>query len=136
MWQDKPIFGIGLNHFTDHVDEHSPRLAEIIADSDDNRKKIGLRVLAPVHNLYLFVLSETGAVGLLAFLILLFGALYTGVRASVRTSGAVQLVSIGLTVGLVGQCLQQTMDFSMWMDPGLVTFSIVFCLLSSALRGF
>ncbi len=135
MWQNNPLLGVGLNHFPEHLSEHSAKLGQLVDEMGEGRKKFGLRVSAPVHNLYLLVMSETGTVGLVAFLVLLFGALYTGICASVRTSGAVQLAAIGLTVGLVGQYLQQLMDFSLWMDPGLVTFSLVFCLLTAALDG-
>lgn len=135
MWKDNPLLGVGLNHFPEHLPEHSPKLAQIVSEMEEGRKKFGLRITAPVHNLYLLVMSETGTIGLLAFLILLFGALYTGVRASLRASGAAQLAAIGLTTGLVGQYLQQLMDFSLWMDPGLVTFTLVFCMLTAVLHG-
>lgn len=135
MWKDNPILGVGLNHFPEHLPEHSAKLAQIVDEMEEGRKKFGLRISAPVHNLYLLVMSETGSLGLLGFLALLFGALYTGVRASARATGALQLAAIGLSVGLVGQYLQQLMDFSLWMDPGLVTFTAVFCLLTAASHG-
>jgi len=133
IWREHPLLGIGLNNFPEGLAEHSPRLAKIVDDMQSGRKKFGVRVAAPVHNLYLLILAETGAFGLVAFVVLLIGSLWTGLRAIALTKGPVQLMAIGLFVGLIAQFVQQTMDFSLWMDPGLVTFTNIFCLLSAAL---
>ena len=132
MWLEHPITGIGLNGFSDELGRFEPMLATILEDMKSGRTEFGLRAVAPVHNLYLLVLSETGAIGILGFLFLLGSGLVLGIRAINRTTGAQQLVCIGLFVGLVGQCLQQLMDFSLWMDPGLLTFSVSLCLLYTA----
>jgi len=129
MWNEHPLLGVGLNGFSGNVERHHPLLAIPIERAQAGRKEFGLRVIAPVHNLYLLILAETGALGFCAFLFLLMGALWLGIRAFTRTRGHVQLVSIGLAAGLTGQYLQQLMDFSLWMDPGLITFATVMCLL-------
>lgn len=132
MWLEHPITGIGLNGFSDELGRFDPKLASILEEMKSGRTEFGLRAVAPVHNLYLLVLSESGALGIVGFVFLLGSGLVLGIRAISRTTGAQQLVCIGLFVGLVGQCLQQTMDFSLWMDPGLLTFSTALCLLYTA----
>ena len=134
MWKDNPALGVGLNGFSDSLGRHDALLASVVEKMQGGRQEFGIRVIAPVHNLYLFVLAETGILGLGAFLFLLLGALYLGIRAVNQSQRHVQLVCIGLTAGLVGQYLQQFMDFSLWMDPGLITFATVMCLLYVAQR--
>lgn len=58
IWQNHPLFGVGLNQFIVHL----PQYAEVPAST---------RFLQPAHNIYLLLLSETGLIGLviLAFVL-------------------------------------------------------------------
>ncbi|UCE59443.1 MAG: O-antigen ligase family protein [Phycisphaerales bacterium] len=132
MWSQSPLLGIGLNNFRLHLDRYAPDLEAIQAKGDDTAKQFGLRSTAPVHNFYLLILCESGVVGLGAFLVLVVGAVCTGLRAAWRTDGAWAAACCGLLVGIVGQLLQQTMDFSLWIDPAWYTFALMIALAGTA----
>jgi O-antigen ligase len=56
FWQS-PVFGIGINNFFNNLSIVSP--------------KGNTFLIQPAHNIFLLVLSETGIVGLIAFLFIL-----------------------------------------------------------------
>ncbi len=58
MFLDHPLTGVGLNNFTVSMEKYGYVTATT-------------RFLQPVHNLYLLILSETGLIGVFAFLYLL-----------------------------------------------------------------
>lgn len=64
MFTANPIFGVGYGNsgklFTEYMD----------------KKQIGTLGVHSIHNMYLYVLAETGLLGLAAFLLLNFGILY------------------------------------------------------------
>ena len=59
MWTASPLFGVGLNQFTAYL----PQYTEISAST---------RFLQPVHNIYLLWLSETGLIGFVVVILLLW----------------------------------------------------------------
>jgi len=59
MFLDNPLTGVGLNNFTVSMEKYGYVTA-------------ATRFLQPVHNLYLLILSETGLLGLAAFIYLLY----------------------------------------------------------------
>jgi O-antigen ligase len=62
MWQDHPLFGVGLNGFIDHAAEYVRDLGPLdFAEFLTEEPKY-------VHNTYLQLLTEAGLVGLLVFL--------------------------------------------------------------------
>lgn len=130
IWREHPLLGIGLNNFAEGLEHTDPKLSKIVDEMQEGRVQYGIRAAAPVHNLYLLVLAETGLLGLSAFLALLGIGLYIAWTAARTATGSVQLICLGVAVGFAGQYLQQTMDFSMWMDPGLFAFALLFVLTS------
>lgn len=130
IWREHPFLGIGLNNFVEGLDHTDPTLSKIVDEMQEGRVEYGIRAAAPVHNVYLLVLAETGLLGLAAYLALLGIALYIAWTSVRTTTGSVQLICLGVAVGFVGQYLQQTMDFSLWMDPGLFAFVLLFVLVS------
>jgi O-antigen ligase len=132
IWREHPLFGVGLNNFAEGLREHDAKLSTIVDEMQEGRTKFGVRAAAPVHNVYLLVLAETGLVGLAAFVALLGTAIAIAWRSALHTSGSIQLVCFGIAIGFFGQYLQQTMDFSMWMDPGLFTFALLLVLAARA----
>lgn len=131
MWSSAPFLGVGLNNFYLHLPRYAPDLVAAQA-SRDAQQEFSLRTFAPVHNLYLLILCESGVVGLAAFLLLIVGVFRVGLRAIWSTDGAWAAACCGLLVGVIGQLLQQTMDFSLWLDPGWYTFALMFALLGTA----
>jgi len=132
MWSESPYFGVGLNNFRLHLADYAPDLEALQVKGDSARTKYNLRTIAPVHNLYLLVLCETGIVGLAGFIVLVFGVLRIGLSASRTTESACAAACCGLLVGIFGQLLQQTMDFSLWIDPAWYTFALIIALLGTA----
>ena len=59
MLKDHPLLGVGLNNFTVRMSEYG----EVSGWA---------RFLQPVHNVYLLIAAETGILGLILFLCLLF----------------------------------------------------------------
>lgn len=59
--EEKPLFGVGIGSFTALIDEYMPVSAD-------------LRFTQPVHNVFLLLFSEIGAVGLLFFVLFMFYA--------------------------------------------------------------
>ena len=68
----------------------------------------------------------------LILVILVIGALGAGVSAVWKTEGVWAAACAGLLVGITGQLLQQTMDFSLWVDPAWYTFALMIALLGTA----
>lgn len=58
LWQQSPIFGVGLGNFLVNLPEALPSRT--------------VYFLQPVHNIYLMVVAETGLVGLALFLLLIW----------------------------------------------------------------
>lgn len=59
MWLSSPIFGVGLNNFI-------PRMEEF------GQVQATYRFLQPVHNIYLLVLAETGVIGEISLICLIW----------------------------------------------------------------
>jgi O-antigen ligase len=131
MFLDHPVLGVGLNHFAlalpayDHsFDDHIDAMDEAVAVNE--------RPMVAVHNFYLLILAETGLLGFAGMLLFVGWSLRSGIRAMRRTSGDLQAISIGMFIGIAGLLIEETADFSLWMDPGLFTFLLLACLLNAA----
>ena len=128
LWNDHPLLGIGLNNTMLSL-EHNARLYEKIALGLEMFRNLPHARPASVHNVYLLILSETGAVGLAAFLMLLAAVLRRAVIATASSSGAMRGLCLGATIGLVAQYAQQLVDFSLWGDASWYTFGVLAGLL-------
>ncbi|MBL29391.1 MAG: hypothetical protein CMM50_17810 [Rhodospirillaceae bacterium] len=133
IWEENPILGIGLNNFSEGLRKRAPTLARINDKLEkDLRKQYNLRTFAPVHNMYLLILSEIGVVGLFAFFYFYLGVMLRGLSAVARSDTLASSFCVGLTIGLFGQLFQQTIDFSLWYDVGMITIGIIFGLVTLA----
>jgi O-antigen ligase len=130
LWNDHPLLGIGLNNTMLGL-QHNARLYEKIAVGLDMFRDLPHARPASVHNVYLLILSETGAVGLAAFLVLLVAVLRRAVTAAASSSGAMRGLCLAATIGLVAQYTQQLVDFSLWGDASWYTFGVLAGLLGS-----
>ena len=95
--RDHPIFGIGSNNYA--VVMQSYRTPDVSGTWD-----------YIVHDKYLLVWSETGAVGLLAFVAILAIALRAGSRAARSPDRAIAMISVGLSAALVGSMVHMLVD--------------------------
>ena len=132
MWYEGPLLGIGLNHHTRELASHDKGMADLHSEWEQHRRTTHTRADAPVHNLFLLILSETGLLGFLGFLLVIGGTIWIGVRAAAQTQGVWCAVCLALVVAVIGQMIQQTMDFSLWVDPGYYTFAIMIGMLNLA----
>ncbi len=84
MLAEKPFFGVGLNNF-------------ILLFKDYTFLFSDLFIFQPVHNIYVLILTETGIVGFIVFLLFLFQAFYRSVFSSTFVSlSLIQLFLLGL----------------------------------------
>jgi O-antigen ligase len=130
--EQSPFFGAGLNNYRLHLLRYEPELEWAFENEDKMRLGLSRRVFVMPHNLYLALLAETGYVGLGTFLLFVGGAVWTGVRAVIRTTGAWRAACLGLTLGLAAALAQQLVDFSLWVDPVLMTFAVGYGMLLTA----
>ena len=76
MWETAPFAGVGPKNFGLNIGRyplHLKNYKAVLADSSDVNN---LQAVAPVHNVYLLVLSEFGLLGLVAFCLFLCRAFY------------------------------------------------------------
>jgi len=106
MFQHNPIFGVGLNNFLVNLPMVQKQYGEIL-------------YIQPVHNIYLLVLSETGAVGLVLFLYFLW---HTYKRLKKNTN--VELLALFFIVLFLG-----VFDhYLLTLQQGQLLFAIIFGL--------
>ncbi|MEE9294174.1 MAG: O-antigen ligase family protein [Phycisphaerae bacterium] len=127
-----PMLGVGLNNYKLYLLEYEPELEWALSKEDEVRMGLARRVFVVPHNLYFYLLAETGAIGVSMFAVLLVGVLYTGARAVSATDGPWRAVCLALLLGIAAVLAQQVVDFSLWVDPVLYTFALIIGLLSVA----
>ncbi len=128
IWDESPVFGIGLNNFVGGLARVNEFFYAIVMETDRRRIGAPLRAMAPVHNVYLLMLAEAGLVGLVGFVVLLGGALVRMLRAFLMSAGAVRGLWLGVVAGLLAQFGQQLVDFSLWIDPYWYTLALMMAL--------
>jgi putative inorganic carbon (HCO3(-)) transporter len=114
--EDNPLLGVGANNFTVVMDRYL---------TSDFREGW----LFAVHNKYLLVLSETGIVGLLAFVAFLLDALRKGWRCWTRQDPLLSPLAFGFAAGIAGHMVHMTVDVFrgrptqqlLWLLAGLLT---------------
>jgi O-antigen ligase len=129
MWESSPMLGVGPNNFGLEIRHYSPDLYVLMAldalSSDESRNKVHLRSTAPVHNVYLLVLSELGLLGLIGFLLFLLRGLVLAWTASAASSRVMGLFALGLFCGIIAEYVQQLIDYSLLWDPLLFTITLL-----------
>src|SRR5205823_677463 len=91
--------------------------------------------LFAVHNKYLLVLSETGAVGLLSFLAFLLDALRNGWQCWARQDRLLSPLALGFAAGIAGHMVHMSVDVFrgrptqqlLWLIAGLLTAMLRVC---------
>jgi putative inorganic carbon (HCO3(-)) transporter len=120
--EDNPVLGVGANNFSVVMDRYL---------TSDFREGW----LFTVHNKYLLVLSETGIVGLLAFLAFLVNALRKGWQCWVHRDPLLSPLALGFTAGIAGHMLHMTVDVFrgrptqqlLWLVAGLLAAMLTIC---------
>jgi putative inorganic carbon (HCO3(-)) transporter len=93
---DQPALGVGANNYTEALKPRTP--------------EFGNEWLFTVHNQYLLVWAETGAIGLAAYLWFLLATLRRGWQRWKRTDPLLSPLALGFTAALVGQMLHMQVD--------------------------
>ena len=93
---DRPVLGVGANNYTEALKPRKPGF--------------GNEWLFTVHNQYLLVWAETGAVGLAAYLWFLLVTLYRGWQRWKHTDPQLSPLALGFTAALMGQMLHMQVD--------------------------
>lgn len=93
---DRPALGVGANNYTEALRLRTPAF--------------GNEWLFTVHNQYLLVWAETGAVGLAAYLWFLLATLRRGWQRWKRTDPLLSPLALGFTAALMGQMLHMQVD--------------------------
>lgn len=127
-----PWTGIGLNNYAHHVVDYDPEMAWAIENEPIARRAMNVRTFAALHNFYLFMLVETGVIGISMLVVFVIGLLRLGLRAILSTTCEWQAAAIGLTAGLIGLLLQGFIDFSAWVEPLLYTTALITAMLATA----
>jgi putative inorganic carbon (HCO3(-)) transporter len=95
--EDNPVLGVGANNFTVVMDRYlTPEFRHSF--------------LFAVHNKYLLVLSETGIIGLLAFLAFLLDALRKGWQCWALQDRLLSPLALGFAAGIAGHIVHMSVD--------------------------
>lgn len=97
MIKDHPILGLGANNFAASMDQY--------LTIDFSQEWI-----FTVHNKYLLVWSETGIIGLAAFIWVMVAAVRRGWRAIRSHDRVLSPLAIGLTTGIIANMIHMTVD--------------------------
>jgi hypothetical protein len=84
-----------------------------------------LRAIVSPQNGFLHGLMEVGILGFAAWLLYWLGVFRIGIGAIFRARGYRQAAYVGMCIGLAGVVMQQSIDFSYWVDPLLFTFALI-----------
>lgn len=132
IFSESPLTGVGLNNYSVHLLKYDPEARWAIENEDIARTAMNVRVFVALHNFYLFLLAETGLIGLVGIIFLFLGVVIIGVRAVHETRGDMQAACLGLLLGVIGVFAQGFVDFSLWVDPVLYTFVAAVALMAAA----
>jgi O-antigen ligase len=132
IFSEHPYLGVGLNNYATKILDFDPEWDWALAGAADFQKQYDSRVFVAPHNFYMFLLAETGFVGLLGFAIWMMGVVWVGVLAVRNTRGAVKMVCFGILLGMTGILAQSAVNFSLWVDPILFTTALAAVMLATA----
>jgi O-antigen ligase len=123
--EDNPVLGVGANNFTVVMDRYlTPEFRHSF--------------LFAVHNKYLLVLSETGIIGLLAFLAFLLDALRKGWQCWALQDRLLSPLALGFAAGIAGHMVHMSVDVFrgrptqqlLWLVAALLTVMHRMCAAS------
>ncbi|MBI4719038.1 MAG: O-antigen ligase family protein [Planctomycetes bacterium] len=125
IFGEHPFLGVGLNNYAVQVMRYNPELQWALEKADEVRRTLNIRTFVALHNFYLFMLVETGVIGLAALILFYLAVVLLGLRAVGQVRGGLQATGAGLMIGVLGVYGQGFVDFSFWVDPILYTFALV-----------
>ncbi|MEB8387410.1 O-antigen ligase family protein [Rhodobacteraceae bacterium KMM 6894] len=124
IWALDPILGVGPSGFVPNLAAFHPDYARVNANIQPARKIAHVRAIAPVHNVYLWLLAELGLIGLTAFVVFL-GAVARLFYQAGQGHQPTNRFFVGVFWGFLGLCVVQLTDFSLWWDHQLMGLAIL-----------
>ncbi len=122
-----PLTGIGMGNSQAHL-ARIPELADQKVKAEESGN---FHFAIMIHNLYFYLLAETGIVGIIFFAIFIVGVYISGFRSLKAARGTWRFLCLGMIVGMLTVMLQMVGDFSMWIDPVFYTFAFIAGLLNN-----
>jgi len=111
--RSNPFFGVGLNNYCDAA----PKF-------DNTPQQIMAQWQAPAHNLYLFIISEIGLVGMtwvLIFMVTVLKALWPGLKSP---DPFIFAASLGVLLGLIAYFIHGQFDYAHWPQFTMLWFML------------
>lgn len=119
MFHAHPIIGIGANNYMILAETYiNPLLALIFANS-------------PVHNIFILILAETGILGLLAFVFLIFCIVRQAQKLMHNEQELISVTAIGLFSGIFALLAHAMLDWLLRYDPIYTLFWFAIGLLAA-----
>lgn len=115
---DHPVIGVGLNSYTLVYPDYNPNYAAELMETDE--------MITVVHNVFLLVLAETGAIGLAAFLFFYLAPFRFGLRGLGGRGARARATVIGLLAGILAAMLFDLTEFSLWTE--LCMYTVAFAV--------
>lgn len=134
VFSENPVFGIGFGASAERMSQIWYVIADELRQVTRYAHLAGVRSGAPIHNVYVLMLAEAGAIGLVGFVTLLVAVVVRGIRGAMLTVTGTRGLCVGLTAGVLAQMVQQTLDFSLWWDPSWYTLALIAAVLGTAPR--
>ena len=132
IWQSVPFLGVGPNNYSDRLATRGePEVDTFLSFEEAMRTRLELRITAWVHNIYLLMLAETGAIGLAALFFFFLGAVVMAVRGIRVRSPVWAAASLGLLIGMLGVHGHGTQEAAFWIDPVTYSFALVIGMLNN-----
>jgi putative inorganic carbon (hco3(-)) transporter len=136
VFENNPFIGVGLNNLSLHLISIASKYGyhDLLFSQQDWREGEADAMIrrVTVHNLYLFMLAETGLLGLLALLLYLLSAAAAGIYAVSVSRGTLRAASAGLTIGIIGVMLHNLGEIALWFEPVMHSFALVFMMAAVA----
>src|SRR5262249_26036209 len=122
MIESRPVLGFGLNSWTYHMSDFTIR---DFGRAFDWGAGGDLRLIPPVHNIYLQKWAEQGTVGLLLFLLWAGSLLRTGWRNLRVDDELLAALNIGALAGMCAILVHGLADWVFWLTTNMRVFWIL-----------
>lgn len=131
MAEEHPLFGIGLNNFSDQFRRETNHLEWAFRIADELALE-GIRFIVAVHNYHLLVAIETGIVGTASWILLWTMIIAVGIRSMRNTTGVYQGLCLGGVVGIVGVLAHDLTNYALIAEPVLYSALFLAALIEKA----
>jgi len=119
--RDHPVGGVGLNNFTVAYRSYDPATADMFETE--------WGTVPVVHNIFLLVWSETGTLGLVAYLGFWTVSFFWTMRYLRRLGPLGRCVAVGMWCGIAAVLISDMTSFGFWTEPVMYTGAVLLGLL-------